>query len=184
MYTTRDLVARSKLNRVTATRSDARTSAASSVLISQLARGMRRRIEQAVEPLGLRPRELHALQHLRERGPSAQQTLVELLGIDATNLVAILNSLEDAGLIERRRDRADRRRAIIALSERGIKLLADLDRALRQIDEDVFATFTSPERETLNTLLARAVEHIAADCTPPTDEIAKSRLPLPPPGGY
>jgi hypothetical protein len=35
----------------------------------------------------VRPRELLALQHLRERGPSAQQTLVELLGVDATNLV-------------------------------------------------------------------------------------------------
>lgn len=152
------------------TESDARTSPASSVLISQLARGMRRRIEQAVEPLGLRPRELHALQHLRERGPSAQVTLVELLSIDATNLIAILNSLEDAGLIERRRDRADRRRAIIALSKQGDQLLADLDRGLRQIDDEVFATFTSSERETLNTLLAQAVEHIAVECTPPTDE--------------
>ena len=152
------------------TASDARTSAASSVLVSQLARGMRRRVEQAVEPLGLRPRELHALQHLRERGPSAQQTLVELLGIDATNLVAILNSLEDAGLIERRRDRADRRRAIIELSSQGEQLLADLDRALRQIDDEVFATLTSSERETLNALLAQAVEHIAGDCTPSTGE--------------
>jgi MarR family transcriptional regulator, lower aerobic nicotinate degradation pathway regulator len=152
------------------TGADARTNAASSVLISQLARGMRRRIEQAIEPLGLRPRELHALQHLRERGPSAQQTLVELLGIDATNLIAILNSLEDANLIERRRDRADRRRAIIALSKQGDHLLADLDRALRQIDDEVLATLTGSERETLNALLVQAVEHIAADCTPPTDE--------------
>jgi DNA-binding MarR family transcriptional regulator len=152
------------------TESDARTSPASSVLISQLARGMRRRIEQAVEPLGLRPRELHALQHLRERGPSAQVTLVELLGIGATNLIAILNSLEDAGLIERRRDRADRRRAIIALSKQGDQLLADLDRGLRQIDDEVFATLTGSEREALNALLVQAVEHIAADCTPPTDE--------------
>jgi len=139
------------------TRSDARARAASSVLISQLARGMRRRIEQAVEPLGLRPRELHALQHLRERGPSAQQTLVELLGIDATNLIAILNRLEDAGLIERRRDRADRRRAIIALSPQGDQLLTDLDRALRRIDDDVLATLTRSERATLNALLAQAV---------------------------
>jgi DNA-binding MarR family transcriptional regulator len=152
------------------TGADARISTASSVLISQLARGMRRRIEQAVEPLGLRPRELHALQHLRERGPSAQQTLVELLGIDATNLIAILNRLEDAGLIERRRDRADRRRAIIALSRQGDDLLADLDRALREIDDDVLATLTTAERETLNALLAQAVEHIAADCTPASDD--------------
>ncbi len=143
--------------------------AASSVLISQLARGMRRRIEQAIEPLGLRPRELHALQHLRERGPSPQQTLVELLGIDATNLVAILNSLDTAGLIERRRDRTDRRRAIIELSPSGAQLLADLDRALLEIDAEVFAPLTITERRTLNGLLARTVEHIATDCSQPPD---------------
>jgi len=44
--------------------------------------------------------------------------LAELTGIDATNLVAVLNSLEDEGLIERCRDRTGRRRAIIALSPR------------------------------------------------------------------
>ncbi|MFL5830777.1 MAG: MarR family winged helix-turn-helix transcriptional regulator [Solirubrobacteraceae bacterium] len=155
---------------MSSTRSDTRAGAASSVLVSQLARGMRRRIEQAVEPLGLRPRELHALAHLRERGPSAQQTLVELLGIDATNLIAILNRLEDAGLIERRRDRADRRRAIIALSPKGDELLGDLDRALQRIDDDVLATLTRSERATLNALLSQAVEHIAAECAQVTDE--------------
>jgi DNA-binding MarR family transcriptional regulator len=152
------------------TGSDARAGVASSVLIAQLARGTRRRIEQAVAPLGLRPRELLALQHLRDRGPSAQQTLVELLSVDATNLVAVLNSLEDAGLIGRRRDRADRRRAIIELSPRGARLLADLDRAFRQIDDEVLATLTASERATLNGLLAQAVEHISADCTKLTDE--------------
>jgi DNA-binding MarR family transcriptional regulator len=152
------------------TGSDTRACAASSLLISQLARGTRRRIEQAVAPLGLRPRELLALQHLRERGPSAQQTLAELLGVDATNLVAVLNSLEDAGLIERRRDRADRRRAIIELSPAGERRLAELDRGLREIDDEILATLTSSERKTLNALLARAVEQIAPDCTKPTDE--------------
>jgi DNA-binding MarR family transcriptional regulator len=123
-----------------------------------------------VAPLGLRPRELLALQHLRDRGPAAQQTLVELLAVDATNLVAVLNRLEDAGLIGRRRDRADRRRAIIELSPQGARLLADLDRAFRQIDDEVLATMTASERASLNGLLAQAVEHISADCTKLTDE--------------
>jgi MarR family transcriptional regulator, lower aerobic nicotinate degradation pathway regulator len=152
------------------TGSDARAAVASSLLIAQLARGTRRRIEEAVGPLGVRPRELLALQHLRERGPSAQQTLVELLGVDATNLVAVLNSLEDADLIERRRDRADRRRAIIELSTKGEQVLAELDRALRQIDDEVLAALTGSQRETLNRLLAKAVEQIHADCTQPSDE--------------
>jgi DNA-binding MarR family transcriptional regulator len=139
------------------------------MLIAQLARGMRRRIEQAVEPLGRRPRELAALQHLRERGPSPQQALGELLGIDPTNLVAVLNGLEDAGLIARRRDRTDRRRAIIELSPQGDQLLAELDRALHRIDDEMLAALSSSERETLNGLLAQAVERIAADCGAPAD---------------
>jgi DNA-binding MarR family transcriptional regulator len=139
----------------------------SSLLIAQLARGTRRRMEQAMAPTGLRPSELLALQHLRERGPSAQQTLAELIGIDATNLVAVLNSLEDAGLIERHRDRADRRRAIIALSARGDRLLADLDRSLLHIDDEILASLTPAERETLNALLGKAVTHIGPGCTRP-----------------
>ena len=136
--------------------------AACSLLIVQLARGARRRIEEAVAPTGLRPNEVLALVHLRDRGPSAQQTLVELMGVDATNLVAILNSLEDAGLIERRRDRSDRRRAIIALAPPGERLLADLDRAFRQVDDEILAPLTATERQTLNALLSDVVGHIAA----------------------
>jgi DNA-binding MarR family transcriptional regulator len=152
------------------TGSGLRAATASSLLIAQLARGMRRRFEQAVAPLGLRPRQLVALNHLRERGPSAQRVLVELLGVDASNLVAVLNDLEDAGLIERRRDRADRRRAIIELSENGKQLLEDLDRALHDIDDEILASLTSAERETLNALLAQAAEHVANDCTQIIDE--------------
>ncbi len=80
------------------------------------------------------------------------------LGIDATNLVAVLNRLEDAGLVERSRDRSDRRRAIIVLSKSGERLLADLDRALCDIDDEVFATLTNAERETLNFLIRPGVE--------------------------
>src|SRR5450755_1835621 len=136
--------------------------AACSLLIVQLARGARRRIEQAVAPSGLRPNEVLALVHLRERGPSAQQTLVELMCVDATNLVAVLNSLEDAGLIERRRDRSDRRRAIIALAAPGEQLLAEVDRAFRQVDDEILAGLTLTERQTLTALLSDLVGHIAA----------------------
>jgi DNA-binding MarR family transcriptional regulator len=141
---------------------------ACSLLIAQLARGTRRRLETALAPTGLRPRELLALQHLQERGPSAQQTLAELVGVDATNMVAVLNALENAGLIDRRRDRADRRRAIIALSPQGEERLADFGRALREIDAEILAPLSPAERQSLNGLLARAVQHLAADGPPET----------------
>jgi DNA-binding MarR family transcriptional regulator len=144
--------------------------AACSLLMVQLVRGARRRIEEAVAPTGLRLNEVLALVHLHERGPSAQQTLVELMCIDATNLVAVLNSLEDAGLIERRRDRSDRRRAIVALTAPGERVLSDLDRAFRQVDDEILAGLPLTERQALNALLSDVVGHIAVGSPQPPDE--------------
>ncbi len=149
---------------MSATQHRARAETASIVLIAQLARGMRRRLEQAVAPLGLRPRQLLALHHLREHGPSAQQTLIEVLRLDPSNLVAVLNELEDAGLIVRRRDRSDRRRGIIELSRQGGRLLEKVDRAVHEIDDEILAALTVDERATLGRLLGRAAEGATADC--------------------
>ena len=143
---------------------------ACSLLIVQLVRGARRRIEEAVAPTGLRLNEVLALVHLRERGPSAQQTLVELMCVDATNLVAVLNRLEDAGLIERRRDRSDRRRAIVALTAPGERLLADVDRAFRQVDNEILAGLVPTDRQALNALLSDVVGRIAAGSPQSLDE--------------
>jgi DNA-binding MarR family transcriptional regulator len=131
---------------------------------------MRRQVEAAAAPLGLRARELLALQHLRDRGPAAQQALVELIGVDATNLVAILNSLEDAELIKRRRDRSDRRRAIIELSAEGEQVLAELDYSLQRLDDTLLVGLTAPEREQLKALLGRIVEQTGAACAVPATE--------------
>jgi DNA-binding MarR family transcriptional regulator len=152
--------------------------ARSTVLITRLARAMRRRFEHAVAPLGLRARHLVALTHLKQHGPSAQQTLIEALGVDASNLVALLNELEDAGLIVRRRDRADRRRGIIELSPDGERMLLEVDRALEEVDDEILAALSADERSTLNELLARAGasgplecdREAAEDCEPPECE--------------
>jgi DNA-binding MarR family transcriptional regulator len=136
----------------------------STVLITRLARAMRRRFEQAVAPLGLRARHLVALTHLKDFGPSPQQRLIEVLGLDASNLVALLNELEDADLIVRSRDRADRRRGIIGLSAEGERVLADVDRALEAVDEEMLAGLSSDDRATLNDLLARVCAAGPVDC--------------------
>ena len=129
-----------------------------------MARAMRRQFEQAVAPLGLRARHLVALTHLNDHGPSAQQTLIEALGLDASNLVALLNELEDADLIVRRRDRSDRRRGIIELSAEGERVLAMVDRALEAVDDEMLSALSSDERATLNELLARAGAGGPLDC--------------------
>ena len=136
----------------------------STVLITRMARSMRRRFEEAVAPLGLRARHMVALTHLSEHGSSAQQSLGEALGLDASNLVALLNELEDAELIIRSRDRADRRRGIICLSEEGERVLGVVDCALAGVDDEMLSALSADERATLNELLARAGAAGPLDC--------------------
>ena len=138
--------------------------ARSTVLITRMARAMRRQFERAVEPLGLRARHFVALTHLSDHGPTAQQTLIEALGLDASNLVALLNELEDAGLIVRSRDRSDRRRGVIELSAEGERTLAEVGRALAAVDDEILVALSGEERATLNDLLSRACASGSLDC--------------------
>jgi MarR family transcriptional regulator, lower aerobic nicotinate degradation pathway regulator len=152
--------------------------ARSTVLITRMARAMRRRFEQAVAPLGLRARHLVALTHLSDHGPSPQQTLIEVLGLDASNLVALLNELEDADLIVRSRDRADRRRGIIELSAEGERVLAMVDRALEAVDDEILSALSGEERAQLNDLLARAGASGPLECEQETVcEVAEENDP-------
>src|SRR6202140_2070084 len=88
-------------------------------LLEHLARVGRRAAESSMSPGGLRPRHLIALKLLSEQGPASQQGLAEALSLDPSNVVGLLNELEERGLVTRRRDPADRRRHIVELSTTG-----------------------------------------------------------------
>src|ERR1700681_612180 len=108
-------------------------------LLEQLARVGPRAFEPTLEPGGLRPRHLIALNLLSERGPASQQALSDSLSLDPSNVVGLLNELEERALITRRRDSADRRRHIVELSPRGEAELCDAYDGLRQIDDDLLS---------------------------------------------
>jgi DNA-binding MarR family transcriptional regulator len=115
----------------------------------------------------LRTRHLVALRLLGDHGPMTQHALGIALSLDPSNVVGLLNELEERGLITRRRDPADRRRHIVELSAAGS---GDADQAydkLGQVEDDLFKTLSADERQVLYTLLARAVESLAPACGEP-----------------
>ena len=75
-------------------------------LLDHLARVARRSGEARLEPGGLRPRHLIALRLLSEGGPTSQQACADSLSLDPSNVVGLLNELEERQLITRRRDPA------------------------------------------------------------------------------
>ena len=136
-------------------------------LLEHLARVGRRAAEASMSPGGLRPRHLIALHLLNEDGPTTQQGLTEALRLDPSNVVGLLNDLEQRALVTRRRDPSDRRRHIVEISSRGNEELCLAHTRLRRVEEALLSALSPQERATLYHLLVRAVGVKSAPCDVP-----------------
>jgi DNA-binding MarR family transcriptional regulator len=112
------------------------------------------RIREALDVTGLSPRQSATLMRLT-KGPLSQQALIEFLGVDPSIVVAILNELETQGFAERRRDPSDRRRHIVEITPNGTSVLCAVERAINEVEEQLFGNLDETESAMLWKLLAR-----------------------------
>jgi DNA-binding MarR family transcriptional regulator len=136
----------------------------STALLDHLARLSRAHSEASLERVGLRPRHLVVLTLLRETGPATQQALAQAISIDRTNLVGLLNELESAGFLARRRSEEDRRRHIVELTPQGQRTLRAAERALATAEAELLHGLDEREQQTLYELLQRATAGHMLDC--------------------
>src|SRR5690349_12673990 len=129
------------------------------VLLIQLTRRVYRRATEDV--LGMKLKAYMVLGNLRD-GALPQADLCASMQMDANNTVLLLNDLEGKGYVERRRDPADRRRHIVAITDAGNEALARAERAMESLEEEAFGGMSAEDRATLRELLARAVAEEAA----------------------
>jgi len=126
------------------------------------------RIRKALGVTGLTPRQSATLMNLAT-GALSQQMLIEVLEVDPSIVVAILNELETQGLAQRRRDPSDRRRHIVEITDKGTEVLCAVDGALTAVEQQLFAGLDAEEIRVLEGLLARI--HTSLD-DPACDESA------------
>jgi DNA-binding MarR family transcriptional regulator len=124
-------------------------------LLTKLSKVVFRRATE--ETIGMRLKQLLALEHLRDNESCLQQGLAEMLMLDANNCVLLLNELDDAGYIERRRDPEDRRRHIVEITPAGLEALAEGERRLDDLEDEVLGNLGTAERRQLHDLLAKAI---------------------------
>lgn len=147
-----------------ATSAPGQTGHQSLALLNHLSRVARREADALLDDGGLRPRHVIALTLLREHGAISQQGLAEGLRLDPSNLVGLLNELEDSHLVSRTRDPSDRRRHIVQLSPEGYSALEDAEQRLACVEDRVLGALTGEERNTLHALLLRAAgDQLPAD---------------------
>ena len=92
----------------------------------------------------------------------SQLALAQHLGVDRTVMTYLLDSLAEAGLIERRPDPADRRARRIVATARGRSRLDGLGERLREAEDQVLAGLAEAEdRQAFRALLQRLAVHAA-----------------------
>jgi DNA-binding MarR family transcriptional regulator len=116
------------------------------------------RFTEALEPFGVRPRHVAALIELRDRGELSQQSLCGQLHLDPTNLVAILNELEQKGYATRRRDPEDRRRHLVEVSKKGIAVIEKVSEVMDGVEAELLNDLEPAERDQLEGLLTSISE--------------------------
>ena len=144
---------------------DRRLDALSGVFL--LAREMRRHISDLMAEdtwaaaAGFRPPCMGVLAIVAALQPVSQREISDKLGLDASDLVGVLDVLEQAGLVERRRDPEDRRRHAVVLTPMGERAAHHFEVLRSQAEARALAGLDPDERRQLTELLARAARPTA-----------------------
>jgi DNA-binding MarR family transcriptional regulator len=128
-------------------------------LLKRLGFRMKERASSAFEAAGETPY-CHALLSLLEEGERATQgTIADALGYDRSYLVGLLDDLEERGYIERRRDKADRRRHVVSITAEGKKALTRMRALSAELEGEFLEPLDPEERATLHELLLKVAVH-------------------------
>lgn len=114
--------------------------------------------DAALGPFGIDSKDLGALRVLATGEPRSQLQVAQILGVDRTTMVALLDALERKGLVTRQPDPGDRRRNVVELTEQGRRTYAE-SRAVYRETEDAFLAVLDESgvaqlRHALSTLIA------------------------------
>src|ERR1700759_112819 len=123
-------------------------------LLTRLSQVVYKRADE--ETIGMRLKQVIALEYLQEES-CLQQGRAQLLMLDSNNCVLLLNDLDEAGFVERRRDPQDRRRHIVEITPAGLEALSEGERRLDDLEEEVLGKLSAEERRALRDLLAKAL---------------------------
>ena len=110
-------------------------------------------VDDALDGLGLNGRQLLVLTFTSGDEHLSQQMLSVRMGLDPTIIVALVDELEDRGLVTRERDPDDRRRHRLRITAKGRKAHAAAVRAVAAAEKEFLAPLDRGERDALRDAL-------------------------------
>jgi DNA-binding MarR family transcriptional regulator len=124
-------------------------------LLVQLGAHVAREFADELAPLGVEPRHVGMLTRLAANEGKAQQVIGELIGLNPTQMVFLVDELEGRGFVERRRNPADRRSYALYLTPAGRDMLASVQAAGRAHQARLGSPLSADDQKQLTSLLRR-----------------------------
>jgi DNA-binding MarR family transcriptional regulator len=129
-------------------------------LLKRLGFGAKDRSHAAFEGSGLSAFHYAVLALLDEDPRETQAQIADALGYDRSQIVRLLDELEERELVIRKRDPEDRRRHVVKLTPAGRSMLVELRAIVQRLEDEYLAPLTAGERKELHELLTRlAIYH-------------------------
>jgi DNA-binding MarR family transcriptional regulator len=100
-------------------------------------------------------RDYVVLDTLADQDVESQHELAERLGINRTIMVGLVDHLEDAGYVTRRRNPANRRSYVLSITDEGRSARDTMREAVAARDARITAALSPAERRRLDDLLSR-----------------------------
>lgn len=127
-------------------------------LLSQANARAQELLAAAFTRAGVRGYHFRLLAALDQYGRLSQADMGRNTGIDRKDVAVAVAELESRGFVARTPDPDDARRRIVSLTSAGSALLRELDRALRQVQEELLEPLTAAEQRALVRLLMKLTQ--------------------------
>lgn len=120
--------------------------------LERLRRRTRTFVETALMSEGFNLREYWVLTYLVDGDAASQAELGEIIGVDRSDMVRLVDSLEKRKLAKRDKDPNDRRRQIISVTKKGRKAQLVLSPIVQTAEDDALDESTSKQLKHLKKL--------------------------------
>ncbi|QIK77783.1 MarR family transcriptional regulator [Sphingomonas piscis] len=130
--------------------------------IGETAHALRRAFDRRAAALGVTRAQWRVLVKLGRHPNLRQVELADLLDVEPITLCRIVDRLEDSGMVERRRDPADRRAWRLALTPKSEPLVGKLRLLADDLAREAFGGIEESELEQLQRALARVRENLVS----------------------
>ena len=122
-------------------------------LLSDSSRLLRRAFDARVRTLGMTSQQARLLLILQVNEGENQGFYAEVLEVEPISLTRMIDRMEEAGLIERRRDPADRRAWRLFLTDRSRQLIDQVRACLTGLEDEMLTGLDEAQRAALAGML-------------------------------